>query len=75
VDIEEWFKREERRLSAEDEGEFQKKIKDYFKEASRKHPEGEKMDRLVEIAKDMRLIKKVGIFRRILGAFRRLFRV
>ena len=74
TDIEEWFRREERRLSAKDEKEFQKKIKDYFKEAKRRHPDEDKMARLVNIAKDMRLIEKVGIFRRIVRFFRGVFR-
>ncbi|KON28239.1 hypothetical protein AC481_02480 [miscellaneous Crenarchaeota group archaeon SMTZ-80] len=74
ADIEEWFRREERRLSAKDEGEFQKKIKDYFKEADRRHPDEEKMKRLVNIAKDMRLIERIGIFRRIIRFFRGVLR-
>lgn len=74
VDIEEWFKREEKRFSSKDEEEFQKKIIDYFKETKRRHPEDEKMTRLIEIAKDVRIIE-VGIIRRIYGFFRRLLRV
>ena len=75
ADIEEWFKREETRLLAKNEDEFQKKINDYFRDAGKRSPGDEKMARLVDIAKDTHLIRKVGILRRIIGLFRRVFRI